>query len=268
MSTEDQQNTEPITEEAKTEEPKNEEAKPKELTRGEIVKARVNDIFSKENPDITNPDMIKQIKKRMQSEFNLTGGWGSKVTKIIRTVMEERGIQTTATPKGVTVKLTAANNDTEKAPTPQPQGDARGSPADATTGERASPQMETEAMEKIFNSMTGMVTSIYVKLGIIHGTEVEEKPKPKTKDEEIKEVTEEAKRLSRELAEICTAYGWSLPKVMRLILCIGGFGILYGVPVATHYFNGNKAADRAEVTLKKMPDDTEEIQKLLEAQNQ
>ena len=247
--------------------------KPKDKTQGDIVRERINEIFTTENPDITNPDFIKQLKKRIVSEFNLRGGWGTKVKNHIESVMEERGISKGKLPDNVNINLKSAdvqNSTSEDKNSHAPSGASATGAVPAQSQDAPPPRVyktpeeKRAAMEKIITSVTGIMNSFYIKIGLIQGDEIEEEVKPKTKKEAIEEFNAESKRLSAELADVCEEYDWQLPKEFRLALVLAGFGNLYGAPIVSKYLSGNGAADKAKVAFKNLPStDNEKLQKML-----
>ena len=247
--------------------------KPKDKTQGEIVRDRINEIFTSENPDITNPDFIKQLKKRILSEYKLKGGWGTKVKNHIESVMEERGISKGKIPDNVNVNLKSADiqnstSDDKNSHAPSGASATGAVPAQSQDAPPSrvykTPEEKRAAMEKIITSVTGIMNSFYIKIGLIQGDEIEEEVKPKTKKEAIEEFNAESKRLSAELADVCEEYDWQLPKEFRLALVLAGFGNLYGAPIVSKYLSGNGAADKAKIAFKNLPSaDDKKLQDLL-----
>lgn len=220
-----------------------------------------------------------QVKDKMTAEIllkdalsslNLSHGHRTRTKKILREILERKGISTTnifekkiegfdvklvAPPKPEPEIKTEAKSETSKMPlggTPEKIIEKPVAEHVTTEGERQAQetikpkkQLSDETIaeyDKILQEGFGFVSKIYMKLGLVEVDEKEEEEKPLTKDE----LEKEFRSLGTSWANYCGRHGIELPVFLDTFM-MGAFTFfILGAPLLKLFVFGKKSKPATE----------------------
>ena len=233
------------------------DTKPKTVEKTPLVKKHIANILDTENPPLNNPDEINILRKRVQSDLNLTGGWNGKTKKLIMAELESRGLAGQIDNKNLNVNITAPEKKLHSQPTgshtnaqsQQQQGAEQDSATEGQPSAPLSPEAAS-AVETIMVSAFKTINRFYSKMGMIPNAPPEPEPSAKTKRQAFEDFEIESTERAKELAAILAEYGIELPKVVKLVMALGGVAMLYGAPVIERFLGGSQAKETADKVIK------------------